>query len=256
MAVTHGHGNPDWTRDETILALDLYFDCGGKIPSGTDKRVQELSRLLRSLPYHVRAARKASFRNPDGVAFKLQNIRQVATGKGLSNVSKMDRVVWEEFGDNPEATEQHAELIKAGIEISDLAEDDPDEDVEFAEGRVATEAHKRRERNPKLRKKLLHKKRKLGPLVCEICGCIEPASPFGEAIFEAHHVLPLAAGSERRTKLSDLALLCANCHRMLHRAISAKRQWIDMPEASVFLKQPQKPNKSVQATAPNAGSNL
>jgi len=31
MAVTHGHGNPKWTRDETILALDLYFDCKGHV---------------------------------------------------------------------------------------------------------------------------------------------------------------------------------------------------------------------------------
>ena len=77
MAVTHGHGNPKWTRDETILALDLYFDCSGIIPSGSDERVQTLSQLLRALPYHDRASRKETFRNPDGVAFKLQNLRQV-----------------------------------------------------------------------------------------------------------------------------------------------------------------------------------
>ncbi len=83
MAVTHGHGNPNWTRDEVILALDLFFDCDGNVPGKSDERVKALSDLLRTFPYHSVAARKASFRNPDGVAFKLQNIRQVATGKGL-----------------------------------------------------------------------------------------------------------------------------------------------------------------------------
>ncbi len=34
MAVTKGQGNPNWTRDEIILALDLYFDFEEKIPSG------------------------------------------------------------------------------------------------------------------------------------------------------------------------------------------------------------------------------
>jgi hypothetical protein len=29
MAVTQGHGNPNWTRDETILALDLYLKSSG-----------------------------------------------------------------------------------------------------------------------------------------------------------------------------------------------------------------------------------
>jgi 5-methylcytosine-specific restriction protein A len=28
MAKTDGRGNPPWTRDETILALDLFFDAG------------------------------------------------------------------------------------------------------------------------------------------------------------------------------------------------------------------------------------
>jgi 5-methylcytosine-specific restriction enzyme A len=67
MARTQGHGNPDWTRDETMLALSLYFECGETVPSKTDPRVQELSGLLRRLPYHADAAKKSTFRNPDGV---------------------------------------------------------------------------------------------------------------------------------------------------------------------------------------------
>ncbi len=50
MAVTQGHGNPNWTREEVILALALYQECGDKIPSSSDGRVSELSALLRSLP--------------------------------------------------------------------------------------------------------------------------------------------------------------------------------------------------------------
>lgn len=44
---------------ETILALDLYFDSDGQIPSSNSAEVIELSNLLRSLPYHAEAARKA-----------------------------------------------------------------------------------------------------------------------------------------------------------------------------------------------------
>ncbi len=33
MAVTQGHGNPHWTRDETLLAVALYLAVDGKVPS-------------------------------------------------------------------------------------------------------------------------------------------------------------------------------------------------------------------------------
>jgi 5-methylcytosine-specific restriction protein A len=38
------------------------------------------------------------------------------------------------------------------------------------------------------------------------------------AVIEAHHILPLAQAGATTTRLADLALVCSNCHRMLHRA--------------------------------------
>ena len=248
MAVTHGHGNPNWTRDETILALDLYFDCQGRIPSSADGRVQALAELLRAFPYHSRAARKESFRNADGVAFKLQNLRQVATGKGLGNVSKTDREMWNELGSSRERTKELANLIKMGIEVAESTQEEADDEEVFSEGRVVTEAHMRRERNPKLRRRLIERRGQAGLLKCEICACSAPPSKFGDAIFEAHHLLPLAAATVRKTTLSDMALLCANCHRMLHRAIAREKRWLDIREAMQILRGQEMPNKALQPT--------
>jgi len=237
MAVTHGHGNPNWTRDETILALDLYFYFEGHIPSRTDKRVQDLSDQLRSFPYHARAARQKSFRNPDGVAFKLQNIRNVATGKGLANVSKMDHQVWNELGNNPLRTKELANLIREGLEVVEGVKEETEGDEAFSEGKMVTEAHLRRERQPKIRKRLLEERKKAGQLACEMCGCRSAATntQFAEAMFEAHHVLPLSLGKERITRLKDMALLCANCHRMIHRAISIEKLWLSVAEAKSII---------------------
>ncbi len=231
MARTHGHGNPNWTRDETILALDLYFDLKGKVPSGSDKRVKGLSELLRQFPYHAEASRKESFRNPDGVAFKLQNLRQVATGKGLGNVSETDRQVWLEFGAFPEKTKSLANLIRAGV-IAFGTIELVKEDVEFVEGRVITTLHSRRERNPKLRERLLSLRRSSSKLCCEMCGTPPlAANPLlQDAQFEAHHVIPLSSTGARTTRLSDLALLCASCHRLLHRAIAIEKRWLTVAE--------------------------
>jgi 5-methylcytosine-specific restriction protein A len=236
MAVTHGHGNPKWTRDETILALDLYFDCRDHIPSASDERVQALSKLLRAFPYHSRAARKDSFRNPDGVAFKLQNLRQVDTGRGLGNVSKMDRAVWNELGKDRKRTNELANLIRSGIAFIERTDEELNDAEEFSEGRVVSEAHSRRERDPRLRQRLMEQRRKDGALECEICGCLPPASEFGEVIFEVHHLLPLAAAGERKTKLTDMALLCANCHRLIHRAIAIEKHWLSIQQAKLIFR--------------------
>lgn len=242
MAVTKGHGNPNWNRDETILALDVYFALAGKNPNSKDPLIISLSETLRALPYHGEAARKPTFRNPDGAAFKVQNLRSRETGKGLGNVSRMDREIWDELGANPAEVSRLASLIRIGI-VSEQGQDAPApgeiEDVEFYEGRLLTQKHMRRERSPALRKALL-KKREVAGLQCEMCEETHSALPpeFRSAAFEAHHVVPIASVGAGVTKLSDVALLCAVCHRVLHRMISLKRRWIGVEEARALTKTP------------------
>ncbi|MDE3738585.1 HNH endonuclease [Pseudomonas resinovorans] len=236
MAVTKGHGNPNWTREEVILALDLYHACGGQIPGPTDDRVRELSAVLRAFPYHSHAARQDSFRNPDGVAFKLQNLRSVATGVGLKNTSKVDREVWDEFGDDPARTHEFGNLIRQSIAVLDEIPL-PEDEEEFSEGKAATKAHIRRERSRKLRKETIALRLKQGGLSCDLCSTdgnkIDPA--MRESIFECHHVIPLSVIGETKTKVQDMALLCASCHRLLHRAIAMRKQWLSIEEAKGFL---------------------
>ena len=58
-----------------------------------------------------------------------------------------------------------------------------------------------------------------------------------EAALEAHHLVPLTeAVKERKTKAKDLALLCASCHRLLHRAIALEKRWLSVAEANAILK--------------------
>lgn len=239
MAITQGHGNPNWNRDETILALEAFFALDGRNPSSKDPLIVALSETLRALPYHGEAARKPTFRNPDGAAFKVQNLRSRQTGKGLGNVSRMDREIWDEFGDKPAEVSRLATLIRAGIasEAANAAPlSDGIEEAEFYEGRLLTQKHMRRERSPAVRKALLRQRGAAG-LQCEICSAAHSRlSPeLRPAAFEAHHVLPIATVREGVTKLADMALLCAVCHRLLHRLIAHHRRWIGIEEAKALL---------------------
>lgn len=237
MARTQGHGNPSWTREETILALELYYLLGERMPDGRDEKVVELSRELRALPYHAVAARQPTFRNPDGVAFKVGNIRSLATGKGLSNVSAMDRAVWAELGGERDEVTRLAALIRSELCAPVVVQDPELEDDEFYEGRLLTVKHVTRERNRKLRKRLIEARRAEG-LSCDVCGVTHDHLPedIVDAAFEAHHVISVADAGERKTKVTDLALLCATCHRLLHRVIARGRVWVSVDEARAVLR--------------------
>ena len=93
-----------------------------------------------------------------------------------------------------------------------------------------TRWHQCRERNRKLvaRKKALVLK-KNGALECEACGLdfFAVYGSRGEGFIECHHTKPVhTLRADSRTHVDDLALLCANCHRMIH----AARDWLTLDE--------------------------
>lgn len=96
------------------------------------------------------------------------------------------------------------------------------------EGTQQLKSHYRRERSGKLisLKKEQYKKIN-GLLNCEVCGLsfaeIYPKS-LGEDFIEVHHKIPLSQiDNVIRTTLDDLLLVCANCHRMIHRTKDCER---------------------------------
>jgi putative restriction endonuclease len=95
--------------------------------------------------------------------------------------------------------------------------DGAEADIEAEEGRATLRIHLRRERSRKL---IAAFKASLPSFACEACGD-DMAAIYGElgaGYIEAHHKVPVALIEEgEKTKLSDLAALCANCHRIIHR---------------------------------------
>lgn len=135
-----------------------------------------------------------------------------------------------------------AAKIRTAAETLDGLNPDSDNDSseEFFEGRLLTAMHKRRERNPGIRLALLQDRRTKGLLRCDICSCVASVldAVFEDAIFEAHYVIPISEVGESKTRVSDMALLCANCHRLLHRAIAREKRWLPISEAKTMLRPP------------------
>ena len=223
--------NPNWTRDELILALDLFVQCGRKQLPASHPDVVELSKLLNTLPIHPFAERNPDFRNPGGVSMKLGNFIRLDpqyAGVGLSRGGKLDREVWEEFIQEPYYLSQVAETLRKNIrKIADYQESytalySEDDREEFIEGKLLTRLHQYKERNPRA---VARKKKAVldeqGRLQCEVCDFdfMEVYGDLGKNFAECHHLFPVAQlQGQQSTKIQDLAIVCANCHRMIHRS--------------------------------------
>jgi hypothetical protein len=102
--------------------------------------------------------------------------------------------------------------------------DSPLPDVDFAanEGAPYLVAHLRRERDRGIvAKKKAEVRRSTGRLACEACGFdfFVAYGAHGEDFCEVHHLSPLSLSDESvTTTLVDLAVLCSNCHRIIHRS--------------------------------------
>jgi 5-methylcytosine-specific restriction protein A len=101
---------------------------------------------------------------------------------------------------------------------------------------MLTRLHRVRERNREIvRRRKEQAMARLGRLACEACG-FDFAERYGErgwGFVECHHTRPVhTLRPGERTRLADLALLCANCHRMIH----ARRPWLSLHELRALLR--------------------
>jgi 5-methylcytosine-specific restriction protein A len=231
--------NPPWTRDELILALDLYLRHHPSHISNAHPEVKKLSEVLNALPIHTDRPDSQRFRNENGVYTKLCNFLRFDPsyqGKGLTHGNSGEEAVWKEFADDPKHLAQIAAAIRKRVAVGERKAPDrngsaiqPDED-EFPEGRVLFREHRARERSRALVQAAKSRFLKAhGKLACQICGFAfsDRYGELGEGYIECHHVVAVSElEPNSKTKLSDIALLCSNCHRMIHR----RRPWLSMEE--------------------------
>jgi 5-methylcytosine-specific restriction protein A len=234
--------SPAWLEAELVLACSLVAKNNWQGIRAHDQRAIALSQLLQQLPVHPPESRGAVFRNPNSVqrkTFDIATQHPDYQGKPTRG-GKLDREVLQAFLDRPDEMHAQAAAIRTGIAAGELDElpaaADIDEEEAAAEGRVLVLRHLRRERDPKLRGKKINKVlAERGCLECEVCGFDfeHTYGARGTRFAEVHHLTPLHVTGATETRLADLAVLCANCHRMIHRG----RCWLTPNELRVVVEQ-------------------
>jgi 5-methylcytosine-specific restriction protein A len=152
------------------------------------------------------------------------------------NTQKSGILIHPDVAEHMEALwKMHVAAIRGALPPEALDGEDP-EAAEFPEGRVLYWLHRFQERcgdMPRRAKELALKKH--GKLVCTVCGFDFHATygPVGEGFIECHHAVPVSELIDgMKTKLSDVVLVCSNCHRMLHR----RRPWLGNEALKSLLK--------------------
>jgi 5-methylcytosine-specific restriction protein A len=217
----------NWTYDEIVLACALVYENGWKGLRAHHAPVVELSRILQTAPYHQGKERDADFRSPSSVqrkTFDIATSHREYRGKPTRG-NRLDRQVLDDFIRDPDLMVRRAAASRATLAAHDVVYIPDDEidaqEISADEGRVMVARHLRRERDPRLRRAKIEDAKDRGLAVaCEVCDFeFETAyGPLGRDFVEVHYLVPLHVPGPTKTRLEDLALLCSNCHRMIHRA--------------------------------------
>ncbi|MFM9454517.1 HNH endonuclease [Streptomyces europaeiscabiei] len=215
----------NWTRDELLLACALVVENGWRELRPADKRVQNLSEILRRLPLHEGAAEDPKFRSPGSVSRKTGDIVTVRAGYhgATTKGGQLTREVVADFTERTDEMLSAAQALHVGVTSAETVRIPAQEDETSLarEGQLLRRWALYRERNKPLRDRKIQAALEEGtPLRCEVCSFDFTAAygELGDGYIEVHHRLPLHISGVTETQIADLALLCANCHRMCHRS--------------------------------------
>lgn len=214
--------NPDWTREELILALDLYFDLDqGQMHKG-HPNVIKVSNELRALEIHKDIPDQKKFRNPSGISRRLGNFKTMDSGyegEGLPNSGKLAKEVFKEFANRRDKLRKEADLIRQ-LYLKPKSEKSKASEPKFNyNSDFLFQYHKNRETDPlvvKVKKEIVLTESK--KLKCEVCGFDSLAfyGEIGNDLMEIHYnkELKTEPGLES-SDMNGFVIVCSNCHKAL-----------------------------------------
>jgi 5-methylcytosine-specific restriction enzyme A len=113
-------------------------------------------------------------------------------------------------------------ITRGGVPLAASLDTDPEYEGFEGEKRRRYLQHRRREYQLRAKKIEEAKRRYGGRLVCEVPNCgfdfSRTYGPLGDGYAQVHHKIPLSDAPDdgRPARLDDLAVVCANCHVMIH----------------------------------------
>lgn len=139
------------------------------------------------------------------------------SGRGIWKLSEKGiieaRNRWKEINDGKDIYDNE---LAMSID-NDLSEFEEEINITHKEGTLKPILSSRYERNSELRKETIN----IHGLICQVCDFdfSQTYGELGKDYIEVHHLIPISNfNSEHHVNpKTEMAVLCANCHRMMHR---------------------------------------
>jgi 5-methylcytosine-specific restriction protein A len=149
--------------------------------------------------------------------------KRTGTGASRAEHRALDPVPWAIT--NYDWSTGEATVVRGASPVRGPAQQMDEELGAFEEGRQRRLFVLHRQRESRLRLEKLAEAREAngGRLVCEVPNCgfdfREQYGALGDGFAHVHHLIPLAQAPADgyNVRLSELAVVCANCHAMIHR---------------------------------------
>lgn len=162
------------------------------------------------------------------------NVCKLENMANIGNIDELRFDIWQKFTKHFIPSEQQSAITTSAI-IDELQITNPE--ISVIEGELRLITHLVKERNRKI---INEKKRQAiidNSLQCEVCS-FSFEQTYQSNFIECHHLNPIGEAGVRETKLEDLALVCSNCHRMLHTKFDGK--FLSISELKTRVKSLQK----------------
>lgn len=213
-------------EQEGVFVFNLWFE---NMETDNGNTFQQLNlRTRHSDTTGIRKVRAKRFDDAIQKCFKIGSNPRVIIldrakhGQGGAKVRMLDRAPWTIV--RYDYSSGDFEICRGVIPID--IETACDQELEdFAEGEMRRRFVVHRKREKKLRQEKIdaHMAKNYGKLICEVPRCgfdfESKYGKLGQGYAQVHHLKPLSKVEHEGTKntIDDLAVVCANCHVMIHK---------------------------------------
>ncbi|GAB5407312.1 MAG: hypothetical protein Aurels2KO_55430 [Aureliella sp.] len=198
--------------DKHLRTLQFQFSQPGRAMTSVELAKFHNDRTDRGFPGNLRYGRLASYFAKN---LKFDTQAEPHNSHWYRAISTWNGTGWTM---RPELAEALIDCEIVDRKLDGLLLDEQDIEFSTTEGRWVLVQHLVRERDPSLAR---WKRKSVDSFACEVCG-FDAEAFYGVPYCEVHHKKALGeADGEQEVSLDDLAIVCANCHRQLHRQYPA-----------------------------------